>query len=258
MSQTVARAIEIIGFVSRRPRSLGDIADHLGVHKSTALRILQTLEERGFVRRVPGDGSFGGGYGVGFQLIALGQMALDQVEARSLAHPILRELSERHGNTVHLGELVGDQIVYVDKVDGRGSVAMGSRIGLPAKTHTAAVAKVIAAYQDRADRAAILSRCDFTRYTPTTITDRDALEKDLDLTRSRGWAEDDGEHEDYINCVALPVFDARGKVTHGVSITALRAVAPLARLREQIADFRAAAHRISQNLGWRGDEYGHR
>ncbi|QIZ37307.1 IclR family transcriptional regulator [Saccharopolyspora sp. ASAGF58] len=251
MSQTVARAIDIIGFVSRQHRSLGEIAEHLGVHKSTALRLLQTLEEGGFVRRVSE------GYGMGFQLIALGQLALDQVEARSLAHPVLQELSEQYGHTVHLGELVGHQIVYVDKIDGRGSVAMGSRIGLPALVHTAGVAKIITAYQVHDTRARILDGATFERYTPTTITDRADLEKDLDATRDRGWAEDNGEREDYINCIALPVFDARGKVTHGISITALRAVAPLEELRGHIDRFRAAAHRISKSLGWRGDQYGH-
>lgn len=253
MSQTVARAIDIIGFVSVRHRTLGEIAEHLGVHKSTALRLLQTLEEGGFVRRVPG-----GAYGMGFQLIALGQLALDQVEARSLAHPILHELSEKYGHTVHLGELAGDQVVYVDKIDGRGTVAMGSRIGLPAQTHTAAVAKVIFAYQDEKTRARILAQASFTRFTPTTVTDVGALEADLALTRQRGWAEDDGEHEDYINCLALPVFDARGLVTHAISITALRAVAPLTELRAHIDEFREAAHQISKNLGWGGDAYGRR
>ncbi|MEU4233979.1 IclR family transcriptional regulator [Nonomuraea sp. NPDC026600] len=253
MSQTVARAIDIIGFVSVGHRTLGQIAEHLGVHKSTALRLLQTLEEGGFVRRVPG-----GAYGMGFQLIALGQLALDQVEARSLAHPILHELSEKSGHTVHLGELAGDQVVYVDKIDGRGTVAMGSRIGLPAQAHTAAVAKVILAYQDEKTRARFLERAAFTRFTPTTITDADAFEADLALTRERGWAEDDGEHEDYINCLALPVFDARGRVTHGISITALRAVAPLAELRAHLDEFREAAHQISKNLGWGGDAYGRR
>ncbi|AXG81507.1 IclR family transcriptional regulator [Streptomyces paludis] len=253
MSQTVARAIEIIGFVSRTPRSLGEIAEMLGVHKSTALRLLQTLEEGGFVRRLPE-----GGYAMGFQLIAYGQLALDQVEARSLARPVLQELNERYGHTVHLGELVGDGVIYVDKIDGRGSVAMGSRIGLPAQTHTAGVAKVITAHQDEATRNRILDHATFERYTPKTITSRSALEAELDLTRSRGWAEDDGEHEDYINCVALPVFDARGRATHGISITALSAAAPLTELRGHIDEFRAAAQRISKRLGWRGDEHGHR
>ncbi|MGI5440983.1 IclR family transcriptional regulator [Streptomyces shenzhenensis] len=248
MSQTVARAIDIIGFVSQQPRSLNEVAERAGVHKSTALRLLQTLEEAGFVRK-----DARGHYAMGFQLIAYGQLALDQVEARSLAHPVLQELAERHGHTVHLGELVGDRIVYVDKIDGRGSVAMGSRIGLQAQTHTAGVAKVITAYQDPATQERILGKATFERYTDTTHTSRASLDQDLRQTRARGWAEDDGEHEGYINCIALPVFDARGKVTHGISITALSAVAPLTELRSHLDEFRKAAQQISAKLGWKGN-----
>ncbi|MDQ0379470.1 IclR family transcriptional regulator [Amycolatopsis thermophila] len=251
MSQTVARAIDIVAFVSRRHRTLGEIADHLGVHKSTALRILQTLEDGGFVRRVPDNR-----YAMGFQLIAYGQLALDQVEARALARPVLQELSEQSGHTVHFAELAGDRVVYVDKIDGRGSVAMGSRIGLPAITHTAGVAKAILAH--RPDRSRWLSTCDFQRFTPTTITSRDALEAELDRVRERGWAEDDGEHEDYLNCVALPVFDARGQVTHSLSVTALKTVAPLDELRAHLDEYRTAAHRVSRALGWGGDDRGRR
>ncbi|MEW2570615.1 IclR family transcriptional regulator [Streptomyces sp. NPDC047070] len=248
MSQTVARAIDIIGFVSRTPRSLTEIAERVGVHKSTALRLLQTLEEAGFVRK---DAS--GRYAMGFQLIAYGQLALDQVEARSLAHPILQELADSHGHTVHLGELVGDRIVYIDKIDGEGSVAMGSRIGLQAQTHTAGVAKVITAFQDPQTQDRILETATFERYTDTTHTSREALVEDLRRSRSRGWAEDDGEHEGYINCVAVPVFDARGKATHGISVTALSAVAPLAELRTHLDEFRSAAQQISTKLGWKGN-----
>ncbi|GAA3816015.1 MULTISPECIES: IclR family transcriptional regulator [Amycolatopsis] len=251
MSQTVARAIDIVAFVSRRHRTLGEIADHLGVHKSTALRILQTLEEGGFVRRVPDNR-----YAMGFQLIAYGQLALDQVEARALARPVLQELGEQCGHTVHFAELVGDRVVYVDKIDGRGSVAMGSRIGLPAILHTAGVAKAILAHQP--DRERWLSLCDYQRFTPTTVAGPAELSAELDRVRERGWAEDDGEHEDFLNCLALPVRDARGQVTHSLSVTALKVVAPLAELRAHLDEYRTAAHRISRALGWGGDDHGSR
>ncbi|NWL10332.1 IclR family transcriptional regulator [Paenarthrobacter nitroguajacolicus] len=250
MSQTVARAIDVVTLVSLASRSLGEVADHLKVHKSTALRLLQTLEEGGFVRRL-GDGR----YGMGFELIALGQIALDQVEARSLAHAHLQGLASKTGHTVHFGQLIGNQVIYIDKVDGHGTVAMGSRIGLTAKINTASVAKAIAAYQSDSVRAKLLVDAVFERYTRTTLATRQELIDDLDRTRARGWAEDDGEYEEYINCIALPVYDARGSVTYGISITALRAVASLDDLRGQLPLFRDVAHHISQNLGWKGHEW---
>lgn len=253
MSQTVERAIEIIKFIAVEPRSLGEVSEMLEVHKSTALRLLQTLEEGGFARRMP-DGK----HGVGLAIIPLAQSALDQIDTRTLAHPHLQKLNERVGHTIHLAQLIGDEVIYIDKVEGSGTVAMGSRIGLAAETHTAGVAKVILAYVNDNRRDEAIQRSTFVRYTPSTILTATALKRDLERTRQRGWAEDDGEKEDYINCVAFPIFDASGRVTVGMSVTALRAAEPLDSLREKIPEFRRVALAISRELGWKGDEHGRR
>lgn len=253
MSQTVTRAINIIRFVAVAPRTLGEVADLLQVHKSTALRLLQTLETEGFTRQLP-DGK----HGIGFGIIPLAEYAVDQIEIRTLARTHLRRLAEQVGHTVHLVQLMGDEIIYADKVDGSGTVAMGSRVGLPAELHTSGVAKVILASLPEPQRERMMKRVSYRRYTDTTIVTPAALQRELDIVRERGWAEDDGEKEDYINCVALPIFDATGSPTAAMSVTALRAVAPLPALREQINVFRMVSHAISQELGWRGDEHGSR
>jgi DNA-binding IclR family transcriptional regulator len=248
MSQTVARAIRIMKFIGPIPRSLSEVAELIGVHKSTALRLLQTLEADGFSRQLP-DGK----HTLGFGVIPLAQYAIDQIDIRALAHPHLRQLSERVGHTVHLAQLMADEVIYVDKVEGNGTVVMGSRIGLSAEGHSAGVAKVILAHLPERAREDAVKRLSFRQHTATTIVTPYALLRELDLIRQRGWAEDDGEKEDYINCVALPIFDASGRATIGMSVTALRAVAPLSQLREQIVDFRAVADSISRELGWNGD-----
>lgn len=247
MSQTVTRAMSILRFIGDQPRSLGEVAEHLGVHKSTALRLLQTLEQGGFARVSAGR------YAVGFAVLVLAQRTMEQIDARAVAHPHLKRLAEQEGHTVHLAQLIDEEIVYVDKVEGTGTVAMGSRIGLTAEGHTAGVAKVILAHLPEDERRTYVDRLELTRYTPTTITTPDALHRELDLIRERGWAEDDGEKEDYINCVALPIRDAHGDVRLGMSVTALRAKAPLADLRERLPEFRRVADTISSHLGWRGE-----
>ena len=246
MSQTVARALSILRFVSESPRSLGDVADSLEVHKSTALRLLQTLEHDGFVRQLAT-----GRYAIGFAVVALAHSALNQIDVRAIAHPHVAGLAHRIGHTVHLAQLVGSEITYVDKVDGNESVAMGSQIGAGAEFHTAAVAKVILAnLGPRRER--LLNSVEFTRYTPTTVQGRSALVQELDETLWRGWAEDDGEKEDYLNCIAVPINDATGSVTIGLSVTALRASAPLALLRKLVPSVREVAEVISRELGWGG------
>ena len=251
MSQTVTRAMEILKLIAGSPRSLGEVAEHLDVHKSTAFRLLQTLEEGGFTRHLP-DGR----HAIGFGIIPLAQHAIDQIDMRTIAHTRLQRLAEKVGHTIHLGQFLEDQVVYIDKIDGVGTVAMGSRIGLPAEAHTAGVAKVVLAFLPDLQLERALKRVSFHQYTPTTITTLPAFRTELQLVRERGWAEDDGEKEDFINCIALPIRDASGRVTLGMSVTALRAVAGLEELRKDLPTYQQVAASISRELGWKGDEPG--
>jgi len=224
------------------------VSELLGVHKSTALRLLQTLETEGFARR---HGS--GRYQIGFGVIPLAESAIEQIDIRATAHPHLKRLAAELGHTVHLAQFIDGHLIYVDKVDGPGTVAMGSRLGLPPEIHTTAVAKIIMCHLPESDQGRLIEQTDFHPYSSTTITNVADYLAELQRTRERGWAEDDGEKEDYINCVALPIHDAAGRVTIGMSATALRAVAPLETLREMLPQLRVVAHAISAELGWRSE-----
>jgi DNA-binding IclR family transcriptional regulator len=245
MSQTVRRAMSIIEFCAERPRSLGELADHVQVHKSTVLRLAQTLEAAGFARQLP-DGR----YAVGFRLVAIAQQSLDDMDLRTIAHPHLERLGDQYGHTIHFASLVDDEIIYVDKVEGRGALKMQSRVGRPAELHTAGVAKAVLAYLEEPLVTRLLSRATYQRYTPNTLTSPADLRAELAVTRERGWAEDDGEFEDFVACVAAPVRDARGNVRAAVSITALQALAPLDRLREHVPVLIDTCAAISRDLGY--------
>jgi DNA-binding IclR family transcriptional regulator len=247
MSQTVERAIDMIEFIAAEPRTLSEIALHEEVHKSTALRLLQTLEARGFARR---DSS--GCYTVGFRMIAVSQQALDNIDIHGTAHPYLLSLSAELGHTLHLAQLVGDEVMYVDKVEGRGAVKMYSKVGGSAIIHTSGVGKAILAHLEEPLRQNVLERLDLKRYTSTSITTPEEFARELALTRERGWAEDNGEFEEVINCVAVPVRDSRGSVRSAISLTALKALASLETLRESVPRLLATADTISKETGWTG------
>ncbi|MFD7294853.1 IclR family transcriptional regulator [Streptomyces sp. NPDC059897] len=247
MSQTVRRAIDILEFVARRPRTQTEVGEHLGVHRSTALRILESLTDGGLARRLP-DGR----YAVGHRLAGLAHLALEQFGLKDVAGEHLRLLGERCGHTVHLAALEGERIVYVDKVDPVDGVRLYSQIGRPVTLHTAGVAKAILAYVPRERADELLAGCDFAPHTTTTITSPDAYRTALGETRTRGWAVDDGEYEDFVNCVAVPVRDSSGEVVAAVSVTALKARADLGALESDVLpDLMTTADTISKELGWR-------
>lgn len=246
MSQTIRRAATVLEHVSIRPRTQSEIAEVLGVHRSTALRILGTLVESGLVRRRP-DGT----YGVGYRLTWFASLASEQFELRDLARPRLAELGAECGHTVHLAVLEDDRIVYADKIEQPGTVRMYSQIGQPVRLHTSGVAKAILAHVGAATLDRMLSGYDFERFTSTTVTDRADFDADLETVRERGWAVDDGEFEDFINCVAMPVRGPDSKVIAAVSITALRAQAELEELQGLLPRLTQVCEGISKSIGWR-------
>ena len=249
MSQSVDTAISILIACSTGPQRLTDIADTLPVHKSTVLRLLQTMEARKFVRR-EADGR----WAIGPTFTGTALAALETLETRSVAYLKLRQLSQDLGHTIHLAEVVGSEIIYIDKVDGRGAVRMHSRIGGAVEIHTAAAAKAILAFAPPEISEPLIATASFQRYTPKTLSSAALLAQDLEAVRERGWAVDDGEFEEYINCVAVPVRSADGIVRAGLSLTALRAIEPLETLKLNIPRLLAVAAEISTELGWDGQQ----
>jgi DNA-binding IclR family transcriptional regulator len=247
VAQTVERAVAIIEQVSDRPASLGEIAERLGVHKSTALRLLQTLERAGFVRR--GDN---GRYAVGTRLIGIANKALDSLDLRAVARPHMASLNQACGHTLHLASLLDDEIVYIDKYEGRSPVRMYSRIGKTAALHASGVGKVILAHLEPAQLDAVLAKATFTAHTDQTITDEGRLRAELAAVYERGYARDDGEFEDVINCIAAPIRSSDGHVQSAISISTPRMIVPLAELEKLVPDLVGTADAISRDYGWSG------
>ncbi|MEU6576453.1 IclR family transcriptional regulator [Streptomyces sp. NPDC046805] len=246
MSQTVSRAIDVLEFCSKRPRELREIAELWGVHRTTALRLVQTLAAGGFVRK-----DERGRYGVGFRLAALAESALEQFDLRTVVHPYIVELGERVGHTVQFAVVQGSHIVYVDKIEPPDSIHLNTRIGGFVVVHTAGVSKAILANLAPGERDRILSGVTFEKFTDTTLASRKDFEERLEACRSAGWAYDDGEYESFSNCVAAPVWDHAGRVAGGISITTLKAQADLTALQKLLPALLETTAAISAELGWR-------
>ncbi|NUT57865.1 MAG: IclR family transcriptional regulator, partial [Agromyces sp.] len=152
------------------------------------------------------------------------------------------------GNTVHLAALMDRSIVYVDKAEDESGVRMYSRIGKAVIPYCSGVGKAILANLDTAARDAVLDGVAWRRYTEHTIATRDALDRELAVVAARGWAVDDREFEPYVNCIAVPIRSPLG-VVGAVSVTAIRVVADLDRLKTFLPALRETAERISRELG---------
>ena len=243
MSQSVIRAARIIDAIAADPRTVAELAEAFGLHRSTMFRELQALEEVGWVRR-RGNGR----YTLGTRLAALSKEALDSLDLREAGAEHVRRLQRRTGNTVHLAALMDRSIVYVDKAEDASGVRMYSRIGKAVIPYCSAVGKAILADLGPAGRDAVLDGVTWQRFTEHTITTRDALDRELAVVAARGWAVDDREFEPYVNCVAVPIRTALG-VVGAISVTAIRVVADLDRLKTYLPALRETADLIARELG---------
>ncbi|CAM5543795.1 IclR family transcriptional regulator [Streptomyces griseorubiginosus] len=240
MSQTVDRALSILPLLAEGPADLGQVAERLGVHKSTALRLLRTLHEHGMVYRQSDQR-----YRLGARLIALAQEAMENLDIREIAHPHLVRLNESCGHTVHLAVYEDDEVLYIDKVESRYPVRMYSRIGKPVALTVAAVAKLLLADLPEAERRALAGTLEYPLYTARSTPDAPAFLEELARVREQGWAVDLGGHEESINCIAAPVRGADGRVVAAMSVSAPNVVVTAEELLTLLPQLRRTADAVS-------------
>ncbi|MFD9204101.1 IclR family transcriptional regulator [Streptomyces anthocyanicus] len=240
MSQTVDRALSILPLLAEGPADLGQVADRLEVHKSTALRLLRTLHEHGLVYRQSDQR-----YRLGARLFALAQEAVENLDVREIAHPHHVRLNENIGHTVHLAVHEDGEVLYIDKVDSRYPVRMYSRIGKPVAITVAAVAKLLLADLPDAERRTFAEKLDYPMYTPRSTPSAPAFLRELDKVKEQGWATDLGGHEESINCVAAPIRGTDGRVVAAMSVSAPNVVVTADELLTLLPLVRRTAEAIS-------------
>lgn len=241
MSQTVDRALSILPLLAEGPADLGMVAERLGVHKSTALRLLRTLDEHGLVYRQSDQR-----YRLGARLFALAQQAVENLDVREIAHPHLLALNEQCGHTVHLAVYEEQEVLYIDKVESRYPVRMYSRIGKPVAITVAAVAKLLLADLPELERRTIAEKLDYPTYTARSTPNAGAFLKELATVREQGWATDLGGHEESINCIGAPIRGAEGRVVAAMSVSAPNVVVTAEELLTLLPLLRRTADAISR------------
>jgi DNA-binding IclR family transcriptional regulator len=245
MSQSLDRALVLLGALAEGPRTLDELAERVAVHKTTVLRLLRTLEARRFVQR---DGTRH--YRLGTALFDLAHRALEDRDVRRLVEPALRDLNATTGHTVHLASYEAGEVIYIDKYDSHHNVRMYSRIGKRAPLHCTAVAKVLVAALPDPERRQVAASIDYVRLTGNTITDADAYLAELVRVAERGFAVDNAEHEDFIHCIAAPVRGTGGVVLAAMSLSVPQVLLDLERLLDLVPDLRRATAVASAACGW--------
>ncbi|NUS40818.1 MAG: IclR family transcriptional regulator, partial [Terrabacter sp.] len=201
--------------------SLSQLASDAGLPLPTIHRLVRTLVDLGYVRQEASRQ-----YSLGPRLIRLGETT-----SRMLgrwARPYMEQLAQELGESVNLAMLDGDQVVYVGQVmASQNSMRMFTEVGRRVYPHSTGVGKAIMAELDPADVRALLSRTGMPARTTHTIVDFDELAEELERTRRRGYALDEGEQEIGVRCIAVAVPGSPQPLAVSVS-------GPLTRMTDEI------------------------
>ncbi|KJS16989.1 MAG: IclR family transcriptional regulator [Hoeflea sp. BRH_c9] len=213
---TLGKAIAVLDIVASadQPMRFTDILALSDQPRGTLHRQLSNLVEEGLLS-LGRDHS----YSVGIRLLKFAARAWAGNQFRVIAEPHLRALHDLTGETVHLGVLRGNEVIYLDKVESRQAVRMYSQIGNASPVYCTGVGKAGLSALPDADLRTVVATIKFRRFTDSTLTTPDALLKEIEVIRASGNAYDREEHEPGIRCVAAPIYSADRSFVGGLSVT---------------------------------------
>src|SRR3954453_14987102 len=243
--QSVDRALTILEMLAREGEAgVTDIAADLGVHKSTAFRLLATLESH---RMVEQDGDRGR-YRLGVGNLRLAGATTARLDLVQEARPVCRQLAADTGETVNIAVLSEHSALYLDQVAGSSALQPHNWVGQHIPLHATSNGKVLLSGLDDHKLSDLLGT--LARYTPLTITRKSRLREELRAVRERGYAVAVDELEEGLTAAAAPIRNAHGDVVASMSVSG-----PTFRLSEHPVDpvlpqLVAAADEVSHRLGW--------
>jgi len=214
--QSVDRALDILDCFSFQTRemNLSDVVRKTGLNKTTAKRLVSNLADRGFLQQNPATKH----YQLGMRLFELGGIVFSSFSLRHAAAYPMNRLQNETGATVLLGTMMDDELVYVDKREGRGMIRISSDIGWRRPLHYGMLGMVLMASLDPKEVRRILKKTPLRAHTPFSITDEDAFSLRLEKIRKQGYIVEHQEAVEGVVGVAAPIRDYSRKVIAALGI----------------------------------------
>lgn len=226
-------------------QNLEQVARAAGLNESTALRYLLSLSKYEFVERDEVTGRFKLGLG----LFRLGMRSIGFRDAITLAQPLMDELRSRFGESVNLATRQRGQVVLLHVLESVAPARKGAKAGESDFWHASSLGKALLAALPADDVQLLLGPGPYESYTPNTIVGTDELARDLERTRSRGYAVDDEESVEGLRCVGAVIFNHGGVAEYAISVSGPKSRMPYQRTEEVGAALIEAAAAISRSLG---------
>ena len=244
--RSVERVAALLELLSERktPMRMIEIAQNLGMPKSTTHGLLQTLLAKDFVVRDDQQR-----YRLSMRLFSLAATALELVNLPELARPAMEEVSSRTGGTCNLAVLDGHDVLYIEKVENRNSVVrLVTHVGTRIPAHVTALGQVLVGALPEPERERWLAEHEFVRMTKTTLASAEDFRRGLHDQDKRGYAIDNQGMHAAITGFAAPVRDHTETVVAALSLTYLGPSVTASEKRRLGEEVLRAAHTVSTAL----------
>jgi IclR family pca regulon transcriptional regulator len=258
-SQSLERGLAILGcFTPKRPvLGIADIADELGMSRSTTHRYVITLVALGYLEQGASRK-----YRLGLRVTDLGMSALNSTGLREHAHPYLEELRQRTSYTASLAVLEGTDILYVDRARsfrrGQSRIDLDLHPGSRLPAYCTAMGKLLLANLPDTEQRELLASIKLSKRGPNTITSKKALRAELEQVAGAGFAVNDEELAAGLYAIAAPVRNEAREVVAAVNLAAHSSMISLEELVDALGPHLVStADRISARLGFRRDDEKH-
>ena len=246
MSNSLERGLTALELIADRGDiRLAEVATELEISRATAFRILAALQDHGYVEHVRAERSYRLGPALGALAARADSSTVIDLAAVAMAH--LRVMTPE---TINLALLRRGRLVYVSIRDGSYLLRMSATVGDEAPLHATALGKAVLAAMPPPQQEPVLGAEPYPVFTERTFTRRRDLERELALTRQRGYAVDDEEQEIGAACVAAAILGRRGSPIGALSIAGLAARLPEPTRAVLGRELRACCDRIAIELGY--------
>jgi len=216
--KVLEKAFKILALFDEKGKKLTvtEIHDLLNFNKASTFRILKNLEDAGYIEKDSRTLK----YKLGLKIYYLASLAEPHTAIRRITRPFLEKLNEECHETIHLAVLHQGEALYLDKIEGKKTIRVITRIGMKLPAHCSGVGKTLLADLSKDAMEKIIREKSLPRFTDNTITELNDLKAELAQIRKQGYAIDNEEIEEGLKCVASPLLNSEGKVLASISISA--------------------------------------
>lgn len=251
MIQSVTRALEILELFQSGVESVGitEVARHLGISKAAAYALVTTLQKKNFLKQDENSRR----YKLGFKVLQLGALFINQSELGRAAQPWAANLCDRFEEVVHISVLAADTALIVHRYEPKEPFLLYPQPGSTMPLNSTAGGKILLAYAPAEVQEKYLNHAPFPRRTPNTLINKGDLVREIKNILKQEYAEDREETIIGVTCVGAPIRDKSGRVIAALSLTGSKSRMEERGWEEIVKAVKMTALQISSALGYRMD-----